>query len=140
MSNEQEDYLEQLQWPANGLLPAIAQDYRSGRVLMLAWMNLESLKLSIAEGRAVYWSRSREQLWRKGEQSGHVQKLHEIRVDCDFDAILLKVEQLGGISCHTGRESCFYYRYEDNTWLAADAALKNPADIYSQKTVETEDE
>src|SRR5690606_34323740 len=102
------DWLEEIHWNEDGLVPAIAQDHKTGRVLMMAWMNREALALTAAEGRAIYWSRSRGKLWRKGEESGHVQKLHELRLDCDADVIVLQVEQLGGIACHTGRESCFY--------------------------------
>lgn len=126
-------WLKQIKWNADGLVPAIAQDHATGRILMLAWMNAESLRLSVAEGRAIYWSRSRQQLWRKGEESGHVQKLHDIRLDCDADAIVLQVEQLGGIACHTGRESCFYLSLENGQWQAVDPVLKAPADIYQGK-------
>lgn len=126
-------WLKQIKWNADGLVPAIAQDHTTGRILMLAWMNAESLRLSVAEGRAIYWSRSRQQLWRKGEESGHVQKLHDIRLDCDADAIVLQVEQLGGIACHTGRESCFYLSLENGQWQAVDPVLKAPADIYQGK-------
>ena len=117
-------------WNEQGLAPAIVQDAVSGRVLMLAWMNAESLRLSIAEGRAIFWSRSRGQLWRKGESSGHVQKLHEVRLDCDRDALLLRVEQIGGIACHTGRESCFFLRLDEQGWQAADPVLREPEQIY----------
>jgi phosphoribosyl-AMP cyclohydrolase len=117
-------------WNEQGLAPAIVQDAASGRVLMLAWMNAESLRLSIAEGRAIFWSRSRGQLWRKGESSGHVQKLHEVRLDCDRDALLLRVEQTGGIACHTGRESCFFLRLDGQGWQAADPVLRDPQQIY----------
>lgn len=126
-------WLEQIKWTADGLVPAIAQDHTTGRILMLAWMNAESLRLSVAEGRAIYWSRSRQKLWRKGEESGHIQKLHDIRLDCDADAIVLQVEQLGGIACHTGRESCFYLSLQDGQWQVADPVLKAPADIYQGK-------
>ncbi|MCB1730000.1 MAG: phosphoribosyl-AMP cyclohydrolase, partial [Halieaceae bacterium] len=102
----------QIKWNEQGLVPAIAQDWQSGEILMLAWMNPESLELSVQEGRAVYWSRSRQALWRKGEESGHVQKLKELRIDCDADTVLMKVEQVGGIACHTGRRSCFYRKLE----------------------------
>jgi len=122
--------IDAIKWTADGLVPAIAQDYKSGRILMMAWMNAESLRLSAAENRAVYWSRSRSQLWRKGESSGHVQKLHEIRLDCDADALVLQVEQLGGIACHTGRESCFYRELSDGEWQTVDLVIKNPSDIY----------
>ena len=117
-------------WNEQGLAPAIVQDAVSGRVLMLAWMNAESLRLSIEEGRAIFWSRSRRQLWRKGESSGHVQKLHEVRLDCDRDALLLRVEQIGGIACHTGRESCFFLRLDEQGWQAADPVLREPEQIY----------
>jgi len=117
-------------WNEQGLAPAVVQDAASGRVLMLAWMNAESLRLSIEEGRAIFWSRSRGQLWRKGESSGHVQTLHEVRLDCDRDAILLRVEQTGGIACHTGRESCFFLRLGETGWSAADPVLRDPEQIY----------
>lgn len=123
-------WIKEICWDGQGLLPAIAQDYQSGRVLMVAWMNAESLQLSVAEGRAIYWSRSRQRLWRKGEESGHIQKIHEIRLDCDADVILLQVEQLGGIACHTGRESCFYRRLQDGQWVSTDAVIKEPHEIY----------
>jgi len=122
--------IEAIKWTADGLVPAIAQDYKSGRILMMAWMNAESLGLSAAENRAVYWSRSRSQLWRKGESSGHIQKLHEIRLDCDADVLVLQVEQLGGIACHTGRESCFYRELNDGEWQTVDPVIKDPSDIY----------
>ena len=124
-------FLEQIQWNADGLVAAIAQDAGSGLILMMAWMNRESLQLTAREGRAVYWSRSRGRLWRKGESSGHVQRVREIRLDCDADAIVLQVEQQGGIACHTGRRSCFYRVLRDGTWHNADPVLKNPGDIYS---------
>lgn len=124
------ELLDTVKWDAQGLAPAIAQDARSGRVLMLAWMNREALALTLEENRAIYWSRSRAQIWRKGESSGHVQKLKEVRLDCDGDAILLQVEQLGGIACHTGRESCFYRIAETDQWQAADPVIKDPKDFY----------
>ena len=124
------NWLDQIKWDQDGLVPAIAQDYQSGRILMMAWMNRESLTLTAQEGRAIYWSRSRGKLWRKGEESGHVQKLHEIRLDCDADVITLQVEQVGGIACHTGRESCFYRVYKDGEWHSVDAVIKNPDSIY----------
>ncbi len=123
-------WLDEIKWTDDGLVPAIAQDYQSGRVLMMAWMNPKSLHLSVAEGRAIYWSRSRQKLWRKGEESGHVQKLHDIRLDCDGDAIVLLVEQLGGIACHTGRQSCFYRSLQNGQWQAVEPVLKDPTDIY----------
>ena len=124
------DWLDEIHWNEAGLVPAIAQDYQSGRVLMMAWMNREALSLTVAEQRAIYWSRSRNRLWRKGEESGHVQKLHELRLDCDADVIILRVEQLGGIACHTGRESCFYRVFENNQWKTVDPVLKDPQAIY----------
>ncbi len=124
------DWLDDVKWDDNGLVPAIAQDYQNGRILMMAWMNREALALTAAEGRAIYWSRSRGKLWRKGESSGHVQKLHEMRLDCDADVIVLHVEQLGGIACHTGRESCFYRTFKDGGWQAVDPVLKDPSEIY----------
>lgn len=117
-------FIDDVNWTPDGLVPAIAQDARSGRVLMLAWMNREALALTVAEQRAVYWSRSRQKLWRKGEESGHVQKLKEIRLDCDNDVIILQVEQVGGIACHTGRESCFYRVLKNGQWEVVDPVLK----------------
>jgi phosphoribosyl-AMP cyclohydrolase len=124
------DWLDEIRWDKDGLVPAIAQDYQTGRILMMAWMNRESLALTVEEGRAIYWSRSRGKLWRKGEESGHVQKLHEMRLDCDADVITLQVEQIGGIACHTGRESCFYRVYENGTWNTVDAVIKSADSIY----------
>ncbi len=124
------DWLEQLKWNSDGLLPAIAQDHQSGEVLMLAWMNREALQLSSEQGRAVYWSRSRQRLWFKGEESGHIQTLREIRVDCDADVVLLQVEQIGGIACHTGRRRCFFRVLKDGTWLTDEEIIKNPDEIY----------
>ena len=123
-------WLQKIKWDDNGLVPAIAQDYKTGRILMVAWMNAESLQLTVQEQRAIYWSRSRGKLWRKGEESGHVQVLHELRLDCDNDVILLQVEQKGGIACHTGRESCFYSVYQDGEWVPVDDVIKNPDEIY----------
>lgn len=127
-----DSWLEQIKWDKDGLVPAIAQDHKSGRILMMAWMNREALQLTIDEQRAIYFSRSRNKLWRKGEESGHVQKLYELRTDCDKDAILMQVEQLGGIACHTGRESCFYLRQQDNEWQSTDPVLKDPNSIYKK--------
>ena len=124
------DWLDDINWNSDGLIPAIAQDYQSGRILMLAWMNREALALTVAEQRAIYWSRSRGKLWRKGEDSGHVQKLLELRLDCDADVIIMQVEQLGGIACHTGRQSCFYKVLRDGAWVAVDPVLKDPQAIY----------
>lgn len=124
-------FYDKLKFDANGLIPAIIQEQKTGRVLMMAWMNRESLALTASEQRAIYWSRSRGKLWRKGEESGHVQKLHEMRLDCDADVIILMVEQLGHIACHTGRESCFYRAHEDGQWKIVDPVLKDPDAIYS---------
>lgn len=127
-----DSWLEQIKWDNDGLVPAIAQDYKTGRILMMAWMNREALQLTIHEQRAIYFSRSRNKLWRKGEESGHVQKLYELRTDCDKDVILMQVEQLGGIACHTGRESCFYLRQDDNEWHSTDPVIKDPSSIYKK--------
>ncbi len=124
------EWLDEINWPDNGLIPVVAQDYKSAHILMLAWMNRDALKATASEKRAVYWSRSRQKLWRKGEESGNVQKLHEIRLDCDSDAIVLLVEQIGGIACHTGRENCFYKRLEDDTWEPVSPVLKDPKEMY----------
>ncbi len=125
--------LDQIQWNADGLVAAIAQDWQSGEVLMMAWMNRESLSITISSGEAVYWSRSRKQLWHKGESSGHRQKVKALRLDCDGDALLLAVEQIGAIACHTGRRSCFYRRYEKGDWQVTDAVLKSPQTIYGSR-------
>lgn len=125
-----ENWLDQIRFNAEGLIPAIAQDATSGRVLMMAWMNREALRLTAEKREAVYWSRSRGKLWHKGEQSGHVQQVQEIRFDCDEDVILLKVEQKGGIACHTGRESCFYRCLQNEQWVEVDQIIKDPKDIY----------
>ena len=124
-------WLDAIKWDEQGLVPAIAQDAASGKVLMMAWMNRESLQLTVQEGRAIYWSRSRRKLWRKGEESGHVQKVKDIRLDCDGDVILLAVEQLGGIACHTGRERCFYRQLQGGQWVETDQVIKHPEQIYS---------
>ena len=123
-------WLDEVRWDAAGLVPAIAQDATSGRILMVAWMNREALAETEATGRAVYWSRSRGRLWRKGEESGHSQRVHEIRLDCDGDVVLLAIEQTGGIACHTGRQSCFFSRLEAGRWVAVDPVLKDPELIY----------
>lgn len=123
-------WLDQIQWTEDGLVPVIAQQYDSGKVVMFAWMNRESLMLTVAEGFAVYWSRSRKRLWRKGEESGHRQKVMDMRLDCDADVILLAIDQHGGIACHTGRESCFYRRFDRGQWLDHDPVLKDPTTIY----------
>jgi phosphoribosyl-AMP cyclohydrolase len=125
-------WLDALKWDESGLIPAIAQDAASGRVLTLAWMNRESLRETVARGRAVYWSRSRRRLWEKGEESGHFQLLKSIRADCDGDALLLSVEQLGGIACHSGRERCFFRELRGEHWTSTDPVLKNPEEIYGK--------
>jgi phosphoribosyl-AMP cyclohydrolase len=122
--------LDQVRWNEQGLVPAIAQDAESGTVLMVAWMSRESLAATVAEGRAVYWSRSRQALWRKGESSGHVQHVAEVRLDCDSDTLLLQVRQEGGIACHTGRQHCFMYRVEGDDWKVCEPVLKDPSEIY----------
>jgi phosphoribosyl-AMP cyclohydrolase len=124
------DWLDKVKWAENGLVPAIAQDASTRRVLTLAWMNREALARTVATGEAHYWSRSRSRLWHKGEESGHVQKVKSLRLDCDEDVVLLEVEQQGGIACHTGRESCFYQRLENGEWVSADPVLKDPGEIY----------
>jgi phosphoribosyl-AMP cyclohydrolase len=126
-----ESWLDEiLKWDEHGLIPAIAQDAASGEVLMFAWMNRESLALTVETRNAVYWSRSRGRLWRKGEESGHTQKVKEVRADCDSDVILLKIEQIGGIACHTGRRSCFFNRLDAAEWRDVEPVLKNPKEIY----------
>ncbi|MGI9283848.1 MAG: phosphoribosyl-AMP cyclohydrolase [Pseudomonadales bacterium] len=124
-------FLDDIKWDATGLVPAIAQDYRNQRVLMVAWMDRAALAETVQSGQAVYYSRSRQQLWRKGEQSGHVQYVKEIRLDCDADVITLLIEQKGGIACHTGRASCFYRKLEDRQWRSVEPVLKDPKKIYS---------
>jgi len=124
--------LDEVPWNEHGLIAAVAQDARSGRVLTVAWMNREALKQTAEKGEAVYWSRSRGRLWRKGEQSGHLQKVRELRLDCDADAVLLQVEQVEGIACHTGRESCFFRKLENGSWVTTDPVLKDPAVIYKK--------
>lgn len=126
-------WLDDIRWNDQGLVAAMAQDESTGAVLMQAWMNREALALTVAEGRAVYWSRSRQRLWRKGESSGHVQVVRELRLDCDGDSILLKVEQTGGIACHTGRASCFYRRFDGTTWVDVEPVLIDPAVIYTKE-------
>jgi phosphoribosyl-AMP cyclohydrolase len=126
------DWIDGVAWNPDGLVPAVAQDAATGEVLMLAWMNREALDRTVESGEAVYWSRSRKKLWRKGEESGYVQKVREVRIDCDADAILLRVEQVGGIACHTGRESCFFRKLENGTWVTVDPVLKDPKLIYKK--------
>ncbi|HSF72036.1 MAG TPA: phosphoribosyl-AMP cyclohydrolase [Methylotenera sp.] len=123
-------WLDEINWDSEGLVPVIAQDYKTGKVLMFAWMNREALQRTDETQLAVYFSRSRNKLWRKGEESGHTQKVHEIRVDCDEDVILLRIEQAGGIACHTGRNSCFFKKLEDGRWKTDQPVIKNPEDIY----------
>lgn len=127
-------FLDAIQWNADGLIPAIAQDADSNRVLMMAWMNRESLQATAESGKAVYWSRSRQKLWRKGESSGHEQEVRGLYLDCDGDTLVLKVKQKGGIACHTGRESCFFRRFENGQWQNAEAVIRSPDEIYGQQS------
>jgi phosphoribosyl-AMP cyclohydrolase len=127
-----ETWLNKVNWSGDGLVTAVAQDAVTGRVLMVAWMDRDALRLTREKGEAIYWSRSRKKLWHKGEESGYIQKVKEIRLDCDGDVILLQVEQQGGIACHTGRESCFYSRLEQDKWVEVDAVLKSPDEIYKK--------
>ena len=129
-TTQQNALLNAVKWDANGLVCAIAQDAHTQRVLMVAWMNAEALEQTVATGFAHYYSRSRQKQWMKGEESGHTQQVHELRLDCDGDAIVMQIEQKGGISCHTGRQSCFYQVWRDGAWHTVDAVLKNEADIY----------
>jgi len=124
------DWLDAIKWDAQGLVPAIAQDAASGEILMVAWMNREALEETARTMRGVYFSRSRNKLWHKGEESGHVQNVHEIRLDCDNDVVLLKIEQVGGIACHTGRRSCFFQKLDNGNWVTTAPVLKNPDEIY----------
>ncbi len=124
------NWLDEVRWTADGLVPVIAQEAGSNKILMFAFMNREALQLTVESGQAVYWSRSRNKLWRKGEESGHVQKVHEIRLDCDEDVILISVEQLGGIACHTGRHNCFFRKLVDGQWVTDQPVLKDPQEIY----------
>ncbi|MFN3398341.1 MAG: phosphoribosyl-AMP cyclohydrolase [Sulfurimicrobium sp.] len=125
-----DSWLNKVNWTHDGLVPVVTQDKDSGTVLMVAWMNREALKRTVESGEAVYWSRSRKRLWHKGEESGHVQKVHEVRLDCDEDVLLLKVEQVGGIACHTGRHNCFFQKLEGQEWVSIEPVLKDPAEIY----------
>jgi phosphoribosyl-AMP cyclohydrolase len=127
------DWLDEIRWTSEGLIPVIAQQADTGKVLMFAWMNRESLALTVEEGYAVYWSRSRNRLWRKGEESGHRQKVISLYLDCDEDVILLAVDQHGGIACHTGRHSCFYRKLVDGQWQTVDPVLKDPKAIYNHE-------
>lgn len=127
------DWLDKVKWNDQGLVPAIAQEAESGTVLMVAWMNREALTETARKGRAVYWSRSRQKLWEKGEESGHLQEVKEIRLDCDNDVILLQVEQRGGIACHTGRHNCFFQQLQGQKWVAVDPVLKTEEEIYGKR-------
>jgi phosphoribosyl-AMP cyclohydrolase len=126
-------WLDEVPWNEHDLVAVVAQDFSSGRILTVAWMNREALQKTAETKEATYWSRSRKKLWRKGEESGYTQKVREVRIDCDADAILLKVEQVGGIACHTGRESCFFRKLENGKWVTVDPVLKDPALIYGKK-------
>ncbi len=130
---KQLNWLDEVRWDANGLVPVIAQEHDTGSILMFAWMNRESLQLTHETKQAVYWSRSRNKLWRKGEESGHVQHVREIRLDCDEDVVLIKVEQVGGMACHTGRHDCFYRKLENEHWLIDQPVIKNPEEIYKHE-------
>lgn len=125
-------WLDEISWDSNGLVPVIAQEHDTGKILMFAWMSREALLLTSETMQAVYWSRSRNKLWRKGEESGHVQHVHEIRLDCDEDVVLIKVEQIGGIACHTGRHNCFFKKLENGNWLIDQPVIKNPDEIYME--------
>ena len=127
-----QQWLEAVKWNEAGLVPVIAQDAADGTVLMFAWMNPEALRLTAETGYAVYWSRSRQKLWRKGEESGHQQVVRDIRIDCDNDVLLLKIEQKGGIACHTGRRSCFFQRLDNAEWQTVEPVLKDPSEIYGK--------
>ena len=132
MERKQQSWLDEVPWNEHELVAVVTQDHSSGRVLTVAWMNRAALEETVRRGEAVYWSRSRKKLWRKGEESGHAQKLREVRLDCDADAILLKVDQVGGIACHTGRESCFFRKLEKGKWVTIDPVLKDPSLIYKK--------
>ena len=126
-------WIQSIKWDKDGLVPVIAQDYRTNKILMFAWMNQEALELTQKNKKAFYWSRSRKKIWEKGEESGHVQSVHEIRLDCDGDVILLKIEQIENIACHTGRETCFYQKLDDkNMWVTDYPVIKEPKDIYKK--------
>lgn len=127
------NWLDEVRWDEHGLVPVIAQELVSGDVVMFAWMNREALQITAETRQAVYWSRSRNKLWRKGEESGHVQNVHEIRLDCDEDVVLLKIEQVGGIACHTGRHSCFFKKLDKNEWLVDQSVIKDPHEIYNHE-------
>ena len=135
MNKSTDSLIDRINWNSQGLIPAIAQDAETKKVLMLAWMNADALAASLDRGEAIYWSRSRQRLWHKGESSGHTQHIIDMRLDCDADTLLLLVEQKGGIACHTGRESCLYQQFsnEQNQWLAVEPVIKDPKDIYTTK-------
>jgi phosphoribosyl-AMP cyclohydrolase len=133
MAREPQSWLDEVPWNEHDLVAVVTQDHASGKVLTVAWMNRAALEETVQRGEAVYWSRSRKKLWRKGEESGHAQKVRELRLDCDADAILIKVEQVGGIACHTGHESCFFRKLENGKWVAVDPVLKDPSLIYKKK-------
>ena len=126
-------FIDQIKWNQDGLLPVVTVDAKSRRVLMQAWVNSEALEITVSGGSAVYWSRSRGKLWKKGEQSGNTQRIVDVYLDCDNDSLLYEVEQKGGIACHTGRESCFYQKYKDGKWLVNDPVLKDPSSIYDKQ-------
>ena len=126
-------FIDQIKWNQDGLLPVVTVDSNSRRVLMQAWVNSEALEITVSGGSAVYWSRSRGRLWKKGEQSGNTQRIVDVYLDCDNDSLLYEVEQKGGIACHTGRESCFYQKYKDGKWLVNDPVLKDPSSIYDKQ-------
>ena len=130
MSNS---WLDELVFDGDGLIPAVAQETGTGKLLMLAWMNREALRETVRSGRAVYWSRSRQRLWHKGEESGHVQLIKQVRIDCDADVIVLEVEQIGGIACHTGHARCFYRKLDEGVWVETEPVVKEPGEIYDSK-------
>ncbi len=125
-----DSWLNKVNWTQDGLVPVVVQEAGGGKILMFAWMNREALKRTVSRGEAVYWSRSRKKLWRKGEESGHVQKVKEIRLDCDHDVLLLEVEQIGGIACHTGRHNCFFQKLQSGKWVVTDPVIKESKEIY----------
>ena len=127
-----DSWLNKVKWTHEGLVPVVVQEAGGGKVLMFAWMNREALKRTVTSGEAVYWSRSRKKLWRKGEESGHVQKVKEIRLDCDQDVLLLTVEQIGGIACHTGRHNCFFQKLQSGKWVVTDPVIKESKEIYQK--------
>ncbi len=131
-TGENQAWLDAIKWNNDGLVPVITQDFETGNILTQAWMNREALSLTQEQARAVYWSRSRQKLWRKGEESGYQQNIKEILLDCDNDALVIKVEQVGGIACHTGRARCFYQRLENNKWVITDPVIKDPEEIYKK--------